>query len=182
AFGREVSEAFNFFNLQLVELRRDASSEQWIDHGKPNNTSRVVVGPASSTSIMHSYTGPDSHEDHYVFVNTDMSYDYAAGALNRPEVYDRHSIDGETWTWESLGSPSGRSTYGAPVVSAYSTGVPAAGGQGRLNTFVTAYNADSRRFELYHRYHDGTRWGVWENDGRPGDIGDQKFEMTSTVT
>src|SRR5262249_37805951 len=29
---------------------------------------------------------------------------------------------------------------------------------------------------------DGTRWGVWENDGRPGDIGDQKFEMTSTVT
>lgn len=184
AFGEAESDAFEWVaKIPLWELRRDPAGERWIDHGTPAETRSVVVGPASSASVMHTYTGPDSREDRYVFVTTGMAYDYTRGSLGDSQVHYRHSRDGVTWTWQSLGGPTIRQTYGAPLAMTYSTGVPASGGRGTLAAYVTALNPATGGWELYHRFHDGVRWNAaWENDGRPSDIGDQPFEMTSTVT
>ena len=42
SFGKAESDAFDWAEIPLWELRRDRNGEQWIDHGMPADTSSVA--------------------------------------------------------------------------------------------------------------------------------------------
>lgn len=183
--GFVKSARFTGANIPLVELRRDHDSAfpQFINHGRPNNTTGVAVGPGSATSIIHNYLSAplavDREEQRYVFVATNPTEDGYGDGLNGDQVaYRRSNSAGDAWN--SLGSPGGL-VYGAPLAIPYYTNVPIAGGLGRIVVLAVA-NTGNNTYALKSRFHDGNGWDAqWQNFGAPADLGGDKFKLTSAV-
>ncbi|MEZ4331999.1 MAG: hypothetical protein R3F35_09590 [Myxococcota bacterium] len=182
--GHVRSSRFNAANVPLVELRREHdTAPQWIDHGRPPGVDGVAVGPGSATSILHDYLNApnavDREEQRYVFVATNPVEDGYGEGLNGDEVfYRRGNSQGETWN--ALGSAGGL-VYGAPLAIPYYTGVPIAGGLGRIVVFATVRDGNGR-YVLKSRFHDGHGWDAqWAHWGAPTGLGGDKFKLTSAV-
>ena len=188
--GHVRSNRFASANVPLVELRRehDSMTPQWISHGVPNlpgvsGLTGVAVGPSSATSIIHNYLGgataADRSEQRYVFVATNPAEDGYGEGINGDQVAFLKG-DGQTFGWNSLGSP-GSFVYGAPLAIPYYTNVPISGGLGRIVVFAVV-RTGSGSHVLKSRFHDGNAWDAqWQNFGAPSELGGDKFKLTSAV-
>ncbi|MEZ4278475.1 MAG: hypothetical protein R3F21_02515 [Myxococcota bacterium] len=183
--GHVRSSRFAGANIPLVELRRDHDSQSpsWINHGVPSGATGVDVGPGSATSVIHDYLSApnpvDREEQRYVFVSTNPAEDGYGDGLNGDVVaYRRTNSQGDAW--HSLGSVGGL-VYGAPLAIPYYTGVPIAGGLGRIVVFAVARNGNGD-YVLKSRFHNGHGWdSSWQHWGAPASLGGVKFKLTSAV-
>ena len=171
--------------IPLLEVRQELATgtPTWIDHGVPGDHHGVAVGPAGAVSVIHDHVAEEGLGDQsskYVFVATDPEKDGYGEGINGPEIAFLRG-DGQNFTWNSLGAPAS-SVYGEPVAIPYYTGVPLAGGLGRLVVFAVARDG-SGDFELFTQFHNGLGWDSnWQDHGAPPELQGLKFKMTSAVS
>jgi hypothetical protein len=183
--GYVKSSRFAAAHVPLIEVRRrlPGGAPTWIDHGVPADHDGVAIGSGSALSVIHDYLNVDDPLDHqeskYVFVATDPFEDGYGDGLNGSEIAYLRG-DGQSFSWHSLGSPSGF-VYGAPLAIKYYTDVPIAGGMGRIVVMAVARDG-SGDYELEMQYHDGNGWNSqWTHIGAPPGLYGDKFKMTSAV-
>ncbi|MDR4496181.1 MAG: hypothetical protein R3B74_17540, partial [Nitrospirales bacterium] len=153
----------NFFGViatgnnrnSLMEYWWSGTDWRWTDHGRPTgNIERSRIGNQSVV-----ITKGDRIQETFLFITGD---DFGGLSVEiRLYLRYHHGEDKPNWAWKDLGKPDNTNRMLEPLVLSH---LDQATGRTNINVFVSAFNTDLGRWQLYERFWNGSGdWDEWED-------------------